>query len=633
MVIVNKALTKTMTIMRVYIEHESTETFEMMFDEIQKLVLRLTNRAISFRWLQKDGNLICMNSDMCIAQVIGAGRSFLKTKDPVHGLKTDNPEVLVQHFIKLCHVHILRGIKQLEPALKNESPDVFQRLKTCTTHIQTWEDIQNFEKWVRKLNNKQVLNWWNQKRVHKWIIPCMVKSLSSINSDDWDCVPNSTNAGEAQHAWTNGETGIKLRLVEAITHAREADTATLRLYKTALADGVQQNKNNELRNRMSRSVGRTNTVIAKKKASAQQKHQQNRAKVEIAHLRQRIRELQAGGKNGHSSSPTRSRRKPERIFSDCTSSGRPKTDVVDMPEVLEIISDDGMFFKTWDQTPESCPYLTPTPEVNPAPTEPIYFDSYPHPSQPYEQKTSVTSGSSLNNEFESGIDGHSATPGLNNTVPEAEGNGTTFAHSSFNDKYVYELPAFQSKEGELTEFELESLLAELSLPSLTALYFSDNGADLSDPGAQPGNIEDFGFSFNDPDHPFLCPAPEAALSASDMLSNNFYDFVLPPPPSPIVSELVPLLSSSPSPSIVQFDNITDGIAGPEADGRLRPSWSMQYVEDREVGCTVSADNILADGSRRKRKPVSTIDYGSQTTSTISRKPTSSRKPASKHRRI
>ncbi|KAL0066396.1 hypothetical protein AAF712_006655 [Marasmius tenuissimus] len=154
MVIFHKALSRSVTIMRVYIERETTDTFELMFDEIQRLVLQLTNRTLAFKKLQKDGNILCILSDMCIPQVIGASRSLLKTA--THGPTTDDPEVIARHVFKLCHVHIQRGINQLALALKDHPPEALGYIKGCTTHIKTWKDVKNFDKWVSKLGNKQV---------------------------------------------------------------------------------------------------------------------------------------------------------------------------------------------------------------------------------------------------------------------------------------------------------------------------------------------------------------------------------------------------------------------------------------------------------------------------------------------
>jgi hypothetical protein len=37
-----------------------------------------------------------------------------------------------------------------------------------------------------------------------------------MSAEDWDNTPSTTNTGEAQHHWTNLQTGVKQSLVEAI---------------------------------------------------------------------------------------------------------------------------------------------------------------------------------------------------------------------------------------------------------------------------------------------------------------------------------------------------------------------------------------------------------------------------------
>ena len=58
--------------------------------------------------------------------------------------------------------------------------------------------------------------WWDHKTNNSWILPSLIKCLSKMDPDDWDLTPPTTNVGEAQHHWTNINTGIQLSLLEAI---------------------------------------------------------------------------------------------------------------------------------------------------------------------------------------------------------------------------------------------------------------------------------------------------------------------------------------------------------------------------------------------------------------------------------
>jgi len=97
------------TLLRVYLNKFDAPTYELMFDLVQKIVKELTGRSLAFKCLQPGGNLLAMNVDMEFAQVQGFGASILKTNDQDHsGIKTRNPDKIVQYIVKLCHVHAKR---------------------------------------------------------------------------------------------------------------------------------------------------------------------------------------------------------------------------------------------------------------------------------------------------------------------------------------------------------------------------------------------------------------------------------------------------------------------------------------------------------------------------------------------
>jgi hypothetical protein len=60
------------------------------------------------------------------------------------------------------------------------------------------------------------IDWWAHKCAHSWILPAIMKYKSQMYPADWDVVPATTNANEAQHHWTNRQTGTRLTIREAI---------------------------------------------------------------------------------------------------------------------------------------------------------------------------------------------------------------------------------------------------------------------------------------------------------------------------------------------------------------------------------------------------------------------------------
>ncbi|KAK7027458.1 hypothetical protein VNI00_015203 [Paramarasmius palmivorus] len=583
MVIFYAALSKVVTIMRVYIDSETTDMYEAMFDGVRDLVFKLTGRHITFKKLQKGGNLICMNSDMCIAQVIGAGRSFLKVHKPEYsGITMKDPAVLVTYFVKLCRVHIKRGIHELQACLK-EQPKDYEYIKNCLRHIKSWADVHAFEAWVRKLGNKQVLNWWNQKRAHDWILPCMIRELSRIENDDWDCTPDTTNAGEGQHAWTNGETGTKLHIVEAIERAQEADLQVLKIIRTSKTTGVQQNHNNELRDRLSRSIGRTNAVTAKKRAANSLRESIAEKKDELDKAQVRVKELKAEIKNSNSAPRTRGRKKTEMIVADCTSSGRPKG-IVELSSIVDISSDSDSDYN--DQPRPGSAELLST-EANQA-------------------NVGVVGGQGSVPLSHAAIDTlHVTDPGWSNQLVPAP---NLFAGDlSFLDG----LGSVEYSGPEHGEESQSFSIGDLSLNF-------DWGFDIGGLGQSAPN-----HNLNDPIDPTLdfnmfedsagVLFPSTALRQSTPSSyGDHRDYRLPIP--------------SPSPPPSSPFSTTDAALheAPVANDKLGPSWTYELIPDREVGCSITEENILAPGTRRERRPSTRFVLDSE-------KPKSKGNPGSKPR--
>jgi len=58
--------------------------------------------------------------------------------------------------------------------------------------------------------------WYENKAMHKWYLPSLVRFLTKIPLADWDSTPGDTNLNESAHPYTNRQTGIGLPLLEAI---------------------------------------------------------------------------------------------------------------------------------------------------------------------------------------------------------------------------------------------------------------------------------------------------------------------------------------------------------------------------------------------------------------------------------
>ncbi|KAJ7019061.1 hypothetical protein C8F04DRAFT_976187, partial [Mycena alexandri] len=129
------------------------------------------------------------------------------------------------------------------------TPEEFRRLQDFM-HIDSVEALHSFTMFVEGLGVKKICDWWAHKEMSDWIVPCLVKSQSRILPEHWDSTPATTNTGEAQHHWTNTQTGIKLSLVEGIESARSVDWRVVEEVKSSMTTGILPNRNNEMSQRL-----------------------------------------------------------------------------------------------------------------------------------------------------------------------------------------------------------------------------------------------------------------------------------------------------------------------------------------------------------------------------------------------
>ncbi|KAJ7861941.1 hypothetical protein B0H13DRAFT_1528962, partial [Mycena leptocephala] len=142
------------------------------------------------------------------------------------------------------------------------SPTDFDRLKDFV-YIDSKETLDTFSTFVYSLKVKKITDWWRHKEINPWIIPCLVKSQSLIPANVWDSTPSTTNTNEAQHHWTNSQTGIKLTPVEAVESRRIVDLNFAEEVKMSIQTGILSNTNNEMSHRTARNCQRRSAAARK----------------------------------------------------------------------------------------------------------------------------------------------------------------------------------------------------------------------------------------------------------------------------------------------------------------------------------------------------------------------------------
>ncbi|KAJ7465327.1 hypothetical protein B0H11DRAFT_2307912 [Mycena galericulata] len=262
-----KVVRRSASILRAYINGASTDFFEQLFDELQHVKLLVTGKPIRLKKFVRDGNLLVMNVDMDGAQALGFCRSVMKYNEPEYsGIPNDTPpEEIASEFIKLYWRH---GKEPIHDFASLVSPEQLARIKNVF-YLESKEALAEFSSFIYGLGIKKIADWWKHKEIHDWIIPCLIKSQSRLSADEWDATPSTTNTNEAQHHWTNSQTGIQLTPVEALESRRKVDENVAQEIQMSLRTGILVNPNNELSHCMARNNQRQSAAARRAHERAQ----------------------------------------------------------------------------------------------------------------------------------------------------------------------------------------------------------------------------------------------------------------------------------------------------------------------------------------------------------------------------
>ena len=88
----------------IYSNRSDRAQYKAIFDELQRLTHMLTGQKLRLKQLSKGGTLLSIGVDLELAQVLGAGDSFLSTNEPeFSGITTKEPhqeivEIHIRHY-------------------------------------------------------------------------------------------------------------------------------------------------------------------------------------------------------------------------------------------------------------------------------------------------------------------------------------------------------------------------------------------------------------------------------------------------------------------------------------------------------------------------------------------------------
>ncbi|KAJ6613380.1 hypothetical protein B0H10DRAFT_1951537 [Mycena sp. CBHHK59/15] len=149
-----KVVLRAASVVRAYINRASTDFFEQVFDELQRVKLLVTGRPIPLKRFVPGGNLQVMNADMDGAQIIGICRSVMKHNVPEYRkIPNDTPpEQVAPEFIKICWQHSKEPVHDFKSLVSSAD---YERLLDFV-YIDSKEALDAFSAFVKCLGIKKI---------------------------------------------------------------------------------------------------------------------------------------------------------------------------------------------------------------------------------------------------------------------------------------------------------------------------------------------------------------------------------------------------------------------------------------------------------------------------------------------
>ncbi|KAJ7904003.1 hypothetical protein B0H13DRAFT_2334933 [Mycena leptocephala] len=242
------AINESVTVMRIWMEVHDRNAYKTVWEEVQRLVLKLTRKKLKFKGLHKGGEILGLNADMEAARLLGFADAFVGTIDLEHVLSAvgSDPQELLSFVLRICYSHFNRGM----PKLLNLSEATRKRIFDLK-YLKTVEEVEAFKAWILTILDPDGLlkRWWDHKLMHRWLLRGIIQCLSKIPLEQWNTMEATTNLGEAQHAWNNAQTGISMGVIESFKKYEELDIRRAEEIEIRKSTAVPRNARNEVSQR------------------------------------------------------------------------------------------------------------------------------------------------------------------------------------------------------------------------------------------------------------------------------------------------------------------------------------------------------------------------------------------------
>ncbi|KAJ7306174.1 hypothetical protein DFH08DRAFT_1054689, partial [Mycena albidolilacea] len=319
------SVNESVTLGRVWMDTHDRSSFKFVWEELQRLVKRLTNRNFGFVALHQRGTLLGVNGDMEAAAVLGLADAMLPTIDiPQVAAKVRSAADVLKFILRICFAHLKRGIPEL-PHLPHED---HQRISNFM-YLETPTAVEEFKVWIKTLPDpdgtmmQRTAGWWSHKLMHEWILPGCIQCLSGIDKDTWNIMEATTNLGEAQHKANNAATDIQMGMVESFIKYEEFDKRREAEIELMLKTGNVRNPRNDVVHRYdSRNKRGTRAVEKTRRAHSDDEEVQD-AKQNLADAQARLKLAQAEQKANSSGRVRVSRPRKRKRCSTSEQPGEP----------------------------------------------------------------------------------------------------------------------------------------------------------------------------------------------------------------------------------------------------------------------------------------------------------------------